>query len=625
MEVCAETGLFLANIFFQHKMIHRYTWRRAEQKGLIDYMAVDKRLRRDVTDVKVVRGMFDCSDHFAVLMKIKVRDSWIFGKVEKGVRRRLRTEKFREEGIREEYRNEVAEALESQWETLYGDKNVEEVFETMKTAVVGVTERVVGTRVVKTGKKKGNAWWTEEVRKVIEEKREAYKKMLERNVSERVRNERRRAYVECKRRVKHVIEESKRRVDENFGRQLSEKYKENKRLYWKEVKDERKKEGTGSNEGKEVKDDDGKILRTKTAVKERWTEYFENLMNVESKGEASVSCMGISMRGGIVRSQEDIKREEVVHAIGSLKSGKAAGVDGITAEMLKYGGESVVEWMHRICQLAWEEERVPGDWTEAVIIPIYKGKGDRNECGSYRGISLLSIAGKVYGKVVIERVKAITESCVSEEQGAFQKGRGCVDQIFTLRMIVEKMLAKGKKVYAAFMDLEKAYDRIDWEAMWDVLRVYEVGGKLLNAVKAFYRDARACVRIDGEIGESFTIKGGVRQGCVMSPWLFNLYMDGVIREMKARAGNVGVELCTNGDKWVVNTILFADDTVLIAKSENELQKLVGVFDNVCKKRKLKVNVNKSKVMVFERGRSEVIDFGRPYRVRVRTMPYSNRP
>ena len=207
-------------------------------------------------------------------------------------------------------------------------------------------------------------------------------------------------------------------------------------------------------------------------------------MNVESKGEARVSCMGMVMGGGVVRSQEEIKREEVVEAIANLKNGKAAGVDGISAEMLKYGGESIIEWMHRICQLAWEQERVPGDWTEAVIIPIYKGKGDKNECGSYRGISLLSIAGKVYGKVVTKRVKEITKSCISEEQGAFMSGRGCVDQIFTLRMIVEKMLMKGKKVYAAFMDLEKAYDRVDWEALWDVLRVYEVGGKLLNAVKA---------------------------------------------------------------------------------------------------------------------------------------------
>ncbi len=111
---------------------------------------------------------------------------------------------------------------------------------------------------------------------------------------------------------------------------------------------------------------------------------------------------------------------------------------------------------------------MPVDWTKAIIIPVYKGKGTRRECGSYRGISLLSISGKVYGKVIIERVQRLTEKKISEEQGGFRKGSGCVDQIFSFRMVVEKILAKGKKLYAAFMDLEKAYDRVDWLALWDV-------------------------------------------------------------------------------------------------------------------------------------------------------------
>jgi len=100
----------------------------------------------------------------------------------------------------------------------------------------------------------------------------------------------------------------------------------------------------------------------------------------------------------------------------------------------------------------------------------------------------------------------------------------------------------------------------------------------------------------------------------MSPWLFNIYMDGVIREMKAKVGGTGVNLSVNGVKWVHNTI-FADDTALIAESEEDLQKLVNVFDSVCKRRKLKVNVSKSKVMVFERKKIEVIDFACPYRIR----------
>ncbi len=108
---------------------------------------------------------------------------------------------------------------------------------------------------------------------------------------------------------------------------------------------------------------------------------------------------------------------------------------------------------------------------------------------------------------------------------------------------------------------------------------------------------------------------GLRQGCVMSPWLFNIYMDGVMREVKGKVGEVGVKLYNEKRKWVLNSILFADDTMLIAENENDLQKLVSVFDSVCKRRKYKVNVNNSKVLVCERSRSEVVDFVCPYRVR----------
>ncbi len=109
---------------------------------------------------------------------------------------------------------------------------------------------------------------------------------------------------------------------------------------------------------------------------------------------------------------------------------------------------------------------MPADWTKAIIVPVYKGKGKRRECGSYRGISLLSIPGKVYGKVIIERVQQLTEEKISEEQGGFSKERGCVDQIFSFRMVVEKILAKGKTLYDACMNLERAYDRVDWLALW---------------------------------------------------------------------------------------------------------------------------------------------------------------
>ena len=257
------------------------------------------------------------------------------------------------------------------------------------------------------GRKKGKPWWTEEVKEAVKDKRDAYKKSLERNVPENVKMERKRAYRECKRRVKEAIEESKRRVDEDFGRQLSEKYKRDKKMYWKEVRKEREQENQGSCVGGEVKDVNGGIIREKEAVKDRWKTYFKDLMNVKGESEAIITCMGLEGGGGRVYEQENIRKEEVREAIKNLKIGKAPGVDGITAEMLKYGEGAVIEWMHIICSLAWKEGRVPSDWTKAIIVPVYKGKGSRSECGNYRGISLLSIAGKVYGKIIIERVQQI--------------------------------------------------------------------------------------------------------------------------------------------------------------------------------------------------------------------------
>ena len=140
---------------------------------------------------------------------------------------------------------------------------------------------------------------------------------------------------------------------------------------------------------------------------------------------------------------------------------------------------------------------------------------------------------------------------------------------------------------------------MDWDALWQLLRLYGLGGKLLKAMQSFYINSKACVKIGNEVSEWFSVNVVVRQVCVMSPWLFNLYINGVVREVQARTLGKEAQLVGDSDeKWEVSQLLFADNIVLVVDSKMKLNRLMEEFGRVCRRRKLKVNVTKSKVMQF---------------------------
>ena len=157
----------------------------------------------------------------------------------------------------------------------------------------------------------------------------------------------------------------------------------------------------------------------------------------------------------------------------------------------------------------------------------------------------------------------MTGDLIDEEQGGFRAGRGYVDQIFTLKQIGEKAREK-KAVYVGFIDMEKSYNRVNKEALWQVLRIYDVGGKYLSGIKSMYVDSLACVRVRGGESEQFRINSGVRQGCIMSPWLFKVYMDAVMKEVK-----MGIR--KEGREWRLSGLLYADGLILCGESEEELR------------------------------------------------------
>ena len=144
-------------------------------------------------------------------------------------------------------------------------------------------------------------------------------------------------------------------------------------------------------------------------------------------------------------------------------------------------------WLVILLNLSFDMGVVPLDRRGACIVPLYKGEGDKCECSNSRGISLLIVVGKLFGRVLIKRGRAGTECTIGEEQCGFRQGRGCIDQVFAVRQVCEKYLANGKDVFWAIMDLEKACDTIDRHGMRQMLRVYGVGKKLLKAVQFLCR------------------------------------------------------------------------------------------------------------------------------------------
>ena len=163
--------------------------------------------------------------------------------------------------------------------------------------------------------------------------------------------------------------------------------------------------------------------------------------------------------------------QEVFNCIKQILSGKAPGKDAIPPEAYTYGGHKLVKKLHALFVEIWRTVCVPQDYKDASIKHLYKNKGMRNVCDNHRGISLLSIAGKILARLILNRIiKHLVDDIYPESQCGFRSGRGAIDMIFSLRQVAEKVREKNQEMYMVFVDLTKAFDTVNREALWQVLK-----------------------------------------------------------------------------------------------------------------------------------------------------------
>ena len=188
-----------------------------------------------------------------------------------------------------------------------------------------------------------------------------------------------------------------------------------------------------------------------------------------------------------MKLNKNITDTEVSKAIDQLQNYKAPGQDGVIGEILKTGGEKIRKAVLVLCCVAWKNERVPNDWMQGVVVPLYKD-GDERDPMNCRGITLLSIAGKVYNRVLGNRLMSFAERGkmgIVEEQGGFRPERGTEDQLFILTEVLRART--GRTTYTAFIDVKKAYDTVWRNGLWKRLWDEGVRGKMWRVIKGLCR------------------------------------------------------------------------------------------------------------------------------------------
>ena len=241
--------------------------------------------------------------------------------------------------------------------------------------------------------------------------------------------------------------------------------------------------------------------------------------------------------------------------------------------------------------------KFPKSWTNGIITPVHKN-GSQFDPNNYRGITLSSCLGKLFCHIINNRICSDLENRASlkQEQAGFRKNHRTSDHIFVLRTIIDKYVLNAKnsrKLYACFIDLRKEFDTVWHDGLLLKLQKAGINGKIYKVIKSMYSSSQSRVKSKHTMSEHIEITQGVHQGRVLSPVLFNIFINDIGEDLLEN--NVPI---LNGHK--ISHLLYADDLLLLSTSENELQRNITIINEFCNKWGLSVNADKSKVMVFSK-------------------------
>ena len=547
----------IVNTYFRKKQEHLITYKSGGRYSQIDYFLYRRLRLGEVKNCKVIPG-----DHVAPQHRLLCIDLMLKREKKTKVKgmKKIKWYRLLKEGDkRREFKRRVLEEIDMDIEDVQDWwRHNAPVIRRHGKEILGETSGIVW-------EEKESWWWDENIEKVVKAKKDAKKKWEESQVEED-----RDRFREKNKEVKKIVAQAKAKSYDKVYNDLETKEGLNRMIKMSKARNKSSKDITHI---KQIKDQDGAVLRKEEDILKRWKGYFEKLLNEENdrliREDGQVN-MGMVMR---------FSREEVVSALKKMKNGKATGPDLIPAEVWKALGEEGVDILHNLMEKILEQEKIPEEWRESILIPIFKGKGDVQNCGNYRGIKLMSHTLKILERMIDGRLR--DEVVIGKEQLGFMRGSGTTDGIFCLRQLMEKFREKQRDLHMVFIDLEKAYDRVPRQEVWRSLREKMVPEKYVRLIQVMYHNVLTRVRSSVGMTEAFAVNVGLHQGSALSPFLFNIVMDVMTQEVREAV------------PW---SILYADDIVLCAERREDLEMKLESWRKALEDRGMRISRSKTEYM-----------------------------
>jgi len=357
-----------------------------------------------------------------------------------------------------------------------------------------------------------------------------------------------------------------------------------------------------------IKSKFGKDIVSPKEQLSRWAEHYKDLASDVTGHSLSESYWNLTLRNYDFKEDtwdinDPILLSEIRKSVLEMKKNKAPGPDGIPIEYYKaFFCDPNLEEKHTdpakcleiIFNKIWNGS-FPTQWNSATIVSIPK-KGDLTDCNNYRGISLINVWLKIISKIVTDRITnyALSHNFIRPEQFGFRNHEECISLFITIREICQRRSFAGKFTYVAFLDIKKAYDSVP---IFNILtKLFRLGirGKCFDFLSNLYKSSKARARFLDMLSDEFPINRGVRQGCPLSPILFNLFINDILNNCEKYGVQIGNNYCCGG--------LFADDIVLIAPSEKKLKIILNRISKWASINEMTFGVQKCATMVVKPNR-----------------------